>query len=218
MAYPASVLTASGSLRAVDVAELEEYPLGAEDRLESHFFIAWEHRRWLNSEMRLKGAEEARALYFDLICLSQDQSPVGTLPDDSEQLAKLLGVEEARFRRLCDTPYGPLHHWEPCLCDGVIRLMHPVVLRMVLDARARKQDNRARMEAANRQKRVQRLRQVVGGIHADLAKNDAAVLWIDEWLEGQGCTYRSISWVQNAIGAWSDHTVGRVHTGRRGPS
>ena len=68
--------------------------------------------------------------------------------------------------------------------------MHPVVLDMLIEAVSRKEDNRAKMEAANTVKRVQRLRTTVAGLHAEMAKNDAAVKWMDEWLVKQGVKFR----------------------------
>ena len=183
----------------------DPYPLDIDERLESHFFIPWHHRRWLNSEMRLKGTPECRALYFDLICLSQDQSPVGTLPNDREQLAKLLGVAESHFKELCEMSYGPLYNWEACVCGDRVRLTHPTVREVVLEAVSRKADNRARNEAGARKKRLQRLRSMVTGFHAQLGGNDAAISWMDGWLEDRDCRYRTADWVGRAMQAWSDH-------------
>ncbi|SIO36708.1 hypothetical protein SAMN05444722_1701 [Rhodovulum sp. ES.010] len=203
-------------LQPVEVDDLPDYPLAVGDDLHGHYFIAWFHREWLNSEMRLKGTEEARALYFDLICISQDQKPVGTLPDDIEQLAKLLMVDLARLRRMCDGAFGPLHRWQRCRCGDEVRLFHPRVLKMVLDAVSRREDNRAKNEAANAAKRLRRLRERVAGFHPELAKNDAAILWMDDWLTDQGCAYRSAEWHERAIAAWSNHAFS-LHR-RRGPA
>ncbi|WP_226782739.1 hypothetical protein [Oceaniglobus trochenteri] len=208
-------MTRAAPISLIDAEDLPEYPLGPDDRIDSHNFIAWFHRRWLSSEMRLKGTESARAIYFDLICLSQDQTPVGTLPDDMEQLAKLAMVEESRFRRMCEGPFGPLHRWTRCRCDGQVRLMHHSVTQMVLDAFGRKQDNRARNEAANAKKRIQRLRTTLAGYNAQLAKNDAAVLWMDGWLVENGCQYRDAKWHERAIGAWSNHMFDMGRKGRQ---
>lgn len=189
----------------VEAADLPEYPLTRRDRLDSHYFITWQHRRWLTSEMRLKGAPEARALYFDLICLSQDQNPTGTLPRDMEQLAKLLMVDQAHFARLCAQDFGPLHRWTPCLCDDEVRLYHPHVLETVLDAISRRHQNIARTDAANVRKRQERLRKAVAGLHAEMSKNDAAIRWMDDWLVDQGVGYRSAAIIESAMGAWVRH-------------
>lgn len=200
-------MTALPHLAAVEVGDLDEYPLGPDDRLDQHWFMAWERRRWLNSEMRLKATPECRAIYFDLICVSYEQSPIGTLPDDPELLAKLALVEQSHLVALCRMPLGPLHRWQRCLCGDEVRLFHPFVLKTIMEAISRKADNRARMEAANTHKRLQRLRSTVAGFHADLAKNDAAVKWMDQWLQEQGCGYRSAEWVERAMGAWTRHMM-----------
>ena len=200
----------------VEAAEIDAYPLSRDDRLNSHFFMVWERRRWLNSDMRLKARPESRALYFDLINIAYDQSPVGTLPNDMEVLAKLLMVPEGDFRALCQLEYGPLHKWRLCRCGDELRLMHPVVLDSLIEAVSRKEDNRAKMEAANTVKRVQRLRTTVAGLQADLAKNDAAVRWMDEWLVKQDVGYRNTSWVEQAMLAWSDHMMDMRQGIRRG--
>jgi len=198
-------MTHAASLRPVDIADLPEYPLDGAERLDSHYFVAWERRRWLNSDMRLKGTAECRALYFDLINICYDQQPIGTLPDDKEMLAKLLMVDRSHFEALCKMDYGPLHNWFPCRCDNEVRLTHSFVFRVLTNAISRKEDNRARMEQANRAKRLQRLRETVTGLQADMAKNDAAVRWIDEWLVDQNCGYRSTQWIERGMMAWSNH-------------
>ncbi|WP_281955564.1 hypothetical protein [Pseudophaeobacter arcticus] len=193
-------------LRPVDMGDLPDYPLSCDDRLDSHFFMAWERRRWLASDMRLNATPECRALFFDLINIAYDNSPVGTLPMDQNILAKLLMIDPGHFGSLCKLDYGPLYKWEACRCDnGDIRLMHPMVLRSLTEAMARRQDHRARNDAANSAKRLQRLRITVSGYHADLAKNDAAVRWMDEWLVKEGCEYRSAAWIERSMQAWSNH-------------
>ncbi|MEO1952674.1 MAG: hypothetical protein ABGX09_21585, partial [Thioclava sp.] len=106
------------SLSLAPVSEIDEYPLTREDRLDSHYFMAWERRRWLNCDMRLKGTAECRAYYFDLINISYDQSPVGTLPTDKSVLAKMLFVDPGHFEQLCRLDFGPLHRWRTVRCEG----------------------------------------------------------------------------------------------------
>lgn len=195
------------------VEELDEYPLRAEDRLDSHHFVMWEHRRWLNCDMRMKGTPECRALYLDLIWHSYGQSPIGTLPTDTETLAYLAKTDEAHFKRLCEGQYGPLHNWVPCQCGSEVRLMHPFVLDMITQAIAGKEHNRARNEAANAAKRQQRLRARVAGLHVDVAKNDAAISFMDEWLVAQNVQYRTSEMIEKAMMAWSQH-MHELNTGR----
>jgi hypothetical protein len=203
-------------LRPVGTDELDEYPLSADDRLDSHYFMVWERRRWLNSDMRLKGTPECRALYFDLINIAYDNSPIGTLSADLDVLAKLVFVDPGHFKALCALDFGPLHRWTKCLCDGEVRLMHPMVLKSLTEAISRKEDNRARCDAANVAKRLQRLRATVAGLHVELSKNDAAVKWMDEWLIQQGCGYRSTSWVEKAMLGWSNHMMDLTRRRARG--
>ena len=195
------------SLSLAPVGEIDEYPLTREDRLDSHYFMAWERRRWLNCDMRLKGTAECRAYYFDLINISYDQSPVGTLPTDKAVLAKMLFVDPGHFEQLCRLDFGPLHRWRTVRCEGELRLMHPMVLRTLTDAIARKEDNRAKNEAANAAKRLMRLRSTLAGYNTELAANDAAVRWIDDWLIREGCEYRSSSWIERGISNWGEHAL-----------
>jgi hypothetical protein len=188
--------------------EIPLYPYGVENRLDSHFFVAWERRRWLNSGMRLQGTPECRALYLDLIWISYDQAPVGTLPTDPAILAKILMVDRGHFEALCKLPFGPLHNWVQCECDGgEVRLMHSQVLRTLNEAMSRREDNRAKNEAANAAKRLQRLRSTLAGYDAKLVENDAAVRWIDEYLVKQGVAYRTSSVIEDALRSWSDHML-----------
>jgi len=207
-AMTGAAVARSALFTPVGAGEIPDYPLSNEDRLDSHYFVPWERRRWLNSDMRLRGTPECRALYLDLIFIAYDQSPVGTLPVDPDVLARLVFVDPAHFRALCSLPFGPLHRWERCRCEGgELRLMHPMVLRTLTEAIARKEDNRAKNEAANAAKRRQRLRITVAGYSADLAKNDAALLFMDDWLVAQGCEYRTSIWIERALAAWSDHMM-----------
>jgi len=201
------VTTAFKVVGGQDGSELPVYPYGSEDRLDSHHFVPWERRRWLNSGMRLQGTPESRAHFLDLIWISYDQSPIGTLPDDLPLLARLVMVERDRFEALCQLPFGPLHNWARCECEGgEIRLYHPMVLRTLTDAMARREDHRARCEAASASKRLLRLRGVLAGYNADLAKNDAAVRFIDEWLVSQECVKRTPEWIGRGMAAWHNHS------------
>lgn len=194
---------------------LPVYPIGPNDRLDSHYFMPWERRRWLNSDMRLKGDPVARALYFDLICISYEQSPIGTLPDDRELLAKLSFTDPGTFSRMCDYPFGPLHRWQRCEIEGTgeIRLFHPMVLHTLMDAIARKEHHRAEAEAGNRRQRLSRLRGALAGLSKSLAENSYAVTWIDGWLEEQGCRYRNAEWLQKAAQAFNSHMLERNFKG-----
>lgn len=201
------------ALQLIDAGEIDEYPLTVEDRLDSHYFMAWERRRWLNSDMRLRGTHECRSMFFDLINIAYDQAPVGTLPDDHHLLAKMLMVDTEHFQQLCRLEYGPLHKWRRVSCAGEIRLAHPMVLRSLQEAVARREDNRAKNDAANIAKRLQRLRITLLAYNKDIGGNDAAVRWIDGWLADEGCEYRSSSWIERGIARWMDHSFALARKG-----
>ncbi|WP_299647961.1 hypothetical protein [uncultured Jannaschia sp.] len=210
-----SLRTAAPGPALVETDELPDYPFAHGDRLDSHFFMVWQRRRWLNSEMHLRGGWACQGVFFALINHAFDQSPIGTLPVDMGVLAKLVRCERGEFEAMCAQPYGPLHGWAPCNCDGEVRLMHRVVLDTLTDGFARREDNRARTEAANSAKRLQRLRIQLTGMEKSLGENDHAVRWIDEWLVDQGCTKRTASWVERGVRAWVQHRKGMSEVGGR---
>ena len=83
--------------------------------------------------------------------------------------------------------------------------MHDTVVRSLTEGFARRDDNRARNDAANAAKRIQRLRVTLASIDRPLSEIDHAVRWIDEWLVDQGCTKRVATWIEKAIRAWMEH-------------
>ena len=175
--------------KLVEASSLPAYPLARDIRLKSHWFIAWDYNRWLNSAFRLTAQPEVRAYAFDLFCIAQNQIPVGTLPDDDHQLAALLNLDLANWLDLRNRQLGPLHHWEPCNCDGEVRLMHPVVLEVATDAVAKKQANESRNEAARERKKMDRLKETVAKVGTARMSQDAATMlrikgWLTENVEG----------------------------------
>lgn len=181
-----------------DATDLPDYPYGPDDRLDAHWFVSWERRRWLTSDMRLKGTPECRAVFLDLIWMSFDHAPIGTLPVDMSVLAALAMVQEAHFRKLCAMEYGPLHKWRSYRCGDEVRLGHAMVLRTLSDAMVRRDENRERADAAAAEKRVQRLRAALKGLAPKLAENSGAVLWMDRWLTEAGCRRRNADWIERA--------------------
>jgi len=180
----------------VDVATLPEYPLAQDARLKSHWFIAWDFNRWLNSAFRLKAQPEVRAYAFDLFCIAQNQIPVGTLPDDDHQLSALLNIDLAKWQDLRARTLGPLEHWVSCNCGGEIRLMHPVVLEVALDAVAKKEANESKNAAARERKKMERLKESVAKVGTPrMAQDAAAMLRIRGWLS------------ENVEGSWTEIRV-----------
>lgn len=162
--------------------ELPEYPVSSSVRLDSHGFIAWEFRRYLNSDMRWNATHEVKGMWFDLVQMSHEQTPVGTLPDDHARLARMLvpSVDPMTFTSLVERPHGVLHGWHPCVCDdGTVRLMHATVTRVVLEALTRKEMNAARTDGASARKRLDRLAVVLAGVAPSIAMEPAQVYWVD---------------------------------------
>lgn len=163
----------------------EPYPLGRDFRMPTHYFIAWWHNRWLNSDLHLVGSYEVQGVALALFCIAQNQSPMGTLPRDDELLAKLLRIDLARWRDLCRAAIAPLHGWYLADCDGENRWAHKVVLEVLLDARDRAETRRMSNDERAVQKRIERLRKALAEIGVDKALlADRLVLEaMDEWLE-----------------------------------
>ncbi|SDI69475.1 hypothetical protein SAMN04488245_12221 [Alloyangia pacifica] len=121
--------------RPVDTDDLPEYPISASDRLDSHFFISWNLKRWRKSVLRRLAEPEVGWYAFQLICEAHDETPVGTLPTDERLLTEAVGVSLDRWRQLCKRDITPLHNWYFVRCDnGEIRYAHPVVQEVALKA------------------------------------------------------------------------------------
>lgn len=169
----------------VDLEILPEYPIDPDARLDSHGFIQWEFRRWLSSDMRWNGTHECKSMWFDLVNLSHSETPVGTLPRDVKRLARMLQpvVERDHFETLCGLEFGPLHGWEPCRCGESIRLMHPVVTRIVQTAFASRANHAARVQAASLAKRLKRLTEDVAHLAPKLASDPRKIRFISAQIE-----------------------------------
>ena len=168
----------------IEAGKLPDYPVERDERLEGHYFTKFWHDRWLNSQLHLTATLEVQACALNLFFLSQKQTPVGTLPDDDTILAKLLRIDFVLWRDLRDRQINPLHGWSPCRCGEELRLAHPVVTEVVLDATARREVR----EASNSQKavyqRLRRLREALGnlGCSRDVLGDDFLIKRLDEWL------------------------------------
>ena len=134
-------MNAIAPIGLVDAAAVENYPISHQDRLNTHFYVEMHYHRWLTSDSRLLADLDVRSVMLDLYFLAQDQLPVGTLPTDERILAKLVGVDLSQWKSLCQREVGPLHKWKQCLCDGEVRLMHPVVLEIAQKALTSKKKN-----------------------------------------------------------------------------
>lgn len=171
----------------VDVDCLPEYPVDPDQRLDSHSFVQWEFRRWLDSDMRWNGTHECKSMWFELVNLAHGATPVGTLPDDAKRLARMIqpAVDADHFANLCRLDYGPLHGWVRCRCGDEVRLMHPVVTRIVLAALASRANHAARVEAASDARRLKRLTEDLMPLSADVAEDPRKVKWVDAFIKSR---------------------------------
>jgi len=193
---------ARADLAAVDVATLPVYPISSDERLQSHYFFQMHFARWLSSTFRMLADPDVRGIGIDLICLAQNEAPVGTLPVDPRMLSRLCGLSLEDWNKLAQREIPPLYGWEPCLCDGEIRLMHRVVMEMALGAVASK---RSAVEGAAQRrdaKRLKDLRERIEAIGAGQVLRQANVLdRIDAWLTDHHSGNRTETAVRSALDA-----------------
>jgi len=190
---------------AVEGSERPEYPIGHKVRLDSHFFVEWQFNRVLNSRLRLLAEPEVRAIAYELMWVSQNQSPVGTLPTDERELAALAGVDLQKWHNLCKLDISPLYNWREYRCDNKeVRYGHPVVVEMAEKAIGLKAKNAQDRELGRERKRLMALpdKVVRAGGHSEMAQNDAYISQLDQILlesfEGQN---RTVAVVRQAMEA-----------------
>ncbi|SOH93356.1 hypothetical protein SAMN06273572_10232 [Monaibacterium marinum] len=175
---------ASG-LQAVQSEELFHYPIATRERLRNHFFLTFHHRRWLNSDFRNLADLDVRGVALDLFCAAQDQAPVGTLPTNDQLIARLVDVSLETWRGLAARSIPPLTNWQRCVCDdGEVRLYHPVVLEIVLDALGRKEQDAEKRANDKARKRLKALPEQMmrAGLRKQATEDEAFVLRLDEHL------------------------------------
>jgi len=165
----------------IDTDSLPEYPIPDDARLD-HRFVMWESSRWMASDMRWNGSAEAKCYFFELVNIAYSETPVGTLPRDTRRLARMVQpqISESHFERLCTAEFGPLHGWVPCRVGDAVRLMHPVLTRIVLGAFASRASFLAASDAASTAKRLKRLTADVAQLAPRLALDPRKVRFIDE--------------------------------------
>ncbi|MCH2251029.1 MAG: hypothetical protein MK042_14675 [Cognatishimia sp.] len=178
-------------LQVVDTAEPEVYPISANVRLDSHFFVPWNLKRWRGSEFRRHGYADPEVGFFgtELFWLAQDETPIGTLPTDDDSLAFLLRMPVSRWNGLKAREHSPLHGWEPVVCDnGQTRLAHPVVTEVALEAIGAKARNDAKHADDRMRKRTatiaKHLRENITGAKP-IADNEERVNAISDWIDAK---------------------------------
>jgi len=171
--------------KLVEAKALPEYPIPRDERLQELAFIKWVPSRWLNSSGHAKCTYEVQGMARALFDISTAQSPIGSLPDDDEELAFLLRVPLVHFaslRALGDR--GPLRNWRRCTSDGEIRLMHRVVTESLQDVLARRETRQMSREAQAEAKRFERLAKglIAAGMRQEVTQDAVLLARMDEWL------------------------------------
>jgi hypothetical protein len=188
----------------VDQAELPEYPISSADRLDSHYFVQFNHDRYDRSNFRRQSYRDPEVGFFgmELFFKSHGESPLGTLPVDHDSLAFLLGLPLDRWMALVERKFNPLYNWSPVLCDnGEIRLAHPVVQEVMVAALQGHREHKASNEEKAIWQRRNRLKDTLKacGCSDDLCKDDMAVGWIDDWLLEQHKGQRRMPQIQASV-------------------
>lgn len=175
---------AAPNLQMIDTAELPVYPIPKTERLESHSYVEFHFNRWLQSRFRLLATPDVRAAGMDLFFLAQNEAPVGTLPIDDKMLAKMLLMDLTTWMDLKSRAISPLFKWEPCSCDGEIRLHHPTVTEFAVKALGTKIKNLEDREKGRQRKRLVALKTqiVAAGGHSSMAENEALIEELDACL------------------------------------
>ena len=194
-------MTLAPRLVAVSMADLPVYPILASERLDGHSFVKWHTARWLSSRSSKLCSFEVQGMMRHLFDLCQTENPIGTLPDDDDELAVMLRCSPARVREWRTADLGPLRNWARCRSDGVVRLMHPVVIEQIQDALER----RAMAQLSKEQKavaaRMERLRRALlaNGVSKEVVADEMLIGRIDEWLEANHRGNRTIAVYRSAI-------------------
>ncbi len=176
-------MTAAPHIRPVP-ADLPVYPIGAQDRLDGNSFVKWNSARWMASRTAKLMSWDQQGMHRYLFDACQMETPVGTLPDDDRELAAMLRTDAARIREIRGMEFGALRNWRPCLCDGQVRLMHPVVLEQVQDALDRRAMAKLSEDARAQAVRLDRLRKALSeqGLSKAVLADDVLVERMDAWL------------------------------------
>lgn len=193
-------MTTAPHIRPVP-ADLPVYPIGAQDRLDGNSFVKWNSARWMASRTAKLMAWDQQGMHRYLFDACQMETPVGTLPDDDRELAAMLRTDAARIREIRGMEFGALRNWRPCLCDGQVRLMHPVVLEQVQDALVRRAiavlSKEEKAVAMRRDRLAKAL--LAEGMSADAVADPALIARMDEWIAANHKGRRSAAVYRSAI-------------------
>lgn len=193
-------------LSVVSTDALPEYPISSRERLDSHWFMQWNLKRWRGSTFRKLVEPDVGWAGFNLFCIAQDGTPVGTLPCADRELAVDLGLPLERWQGLMKRDITPLHGWQRYHCDnGEVRLGHAVVIEVVLEALRGRDRNVAKNADDRMRKRLQTIAQatvaITGG--SRLAQDDERLNAISDWIAtaypGGSATVKRVREAMNAL-------------------
>lgn len=164
---------------------MRDYEISAKERLDSHYFLQWNLKRWRGSAFRKRCDPDVGWFGFNLFCIAQDGTPVGTLSIDEYELAHDLNLSVAAWRELCAREITPLHGWEKVLCDNdEIRWAHPVVTEVALQALASKRDHEAKKLRRKITKRRSDLAEMLVRLgHSEAAASTGFLEAFDAWID-----------------------------------
>jgi hypothetical protein len=185
---------AAARLKPVPAAGLPEYPIPRSERLPELSFIKWQSSRWLASRGSTSCTYEVQGVARALFDLALAQSPIGTLPDNDEDLSALLRLPQPQWQALRGLgDRGPLRNWHPCISDGEVRLMHRVVTQELEDVLHRREARELSKEAAAEAKRMKRLAEgmVRAGMAPSAAEDMILMDRINAWLGANWSANRS---------------------------
>lgn len=184
---------------------LPEYPISASERLDSHYFVQFNHDRYDRSDFRRMSYRDPEVGFFglELFFKSHGEAPLGTLPRDPEALAFLLGLSLEKWQSLTERRFSPLYNWHPVVCDnGDVRLAHPVVTEVMQAALEGHREHKASNEEKAVVMRRRRLKDALkkSGCSDELCADDVAVAWLDDWLAEHHRGRRQMPQFQASIG------------------
>jgi len=175
-AAPSPPITAAPSAPAL--RDDDEYPLPIGARLRGDWYPFYIDR-FLGSRLVSTMDRDAAFVAIVLWTASMRQDPAGTLPDNDAELAHLAGFGRDLSGWLDVRARGALRKWRPylCLSSGSgeaeqIRLGHPVVATVALDAVTRIHEQSERGRRAAERALASRMRKLMkaAGAHAGLTE------------------------------------------------
>lgn len=192
------------SLKVYDSSDLPEYPIPSSERLDSHYFVQFNHDRYDHSGFRRKAYRDPEVGFFgmELFFKAHGETPLGTLPMDDDSLAFLLGLPLERWLSLKERTFNPLYNWSPVRCDnGEVRFAHPVVQEVMQDALRGHHEHKASNESKAVYQRRRRLIDLLRecGCGDKLLADEFAVAWLDDWLLEHHRGQRRFPQIQHSI-------------------